>query len=799
MFRNYIKIAWRNIWKAKQVSFVNITGLAVAISVSLLLCLTVYSEFSFDDFHENRKALYMVYLDEYYLEGTNSRANMPYPLGPALQQEIPGLKAVSRYANDGAYARNGDVSGDVSIRCVDTGFLQMFSFPAVSGQARLGQHDVIITEKIAQRFFKGAEPVGKSISLFRGDRWTNYNVAAVLKDLPANSSLEFDLLMRIEQGWGYSENRDAWENYSLETFVQLMPGVTTESFSRSGKALLDKYYQEKLTNMQNDGAQPGKYGGLMHLGLLPMQEVHFSKVSPLGNANKTMLFLMIFVAGFLLFIASINFINLSIARAFTRAKEVGMRKMMGAGKLHVALQFSGEALVLFFTALLLGLGLVFILLPQYNALLSYELSFSILGKPEVLAVLAACFLLIALLAGGYPALVLARSHMLQALKGKVSTGKNNYLRNALIVVQFVFSSLLICCTLIAWQQVNYIKSQPLGFNTREVVSIPLGNVPQPQQVVERLRTELLQQPGIISLTAADNNFGRGRDGSMSTSKVGFRHKDREKETHWMAIGYDYVKTMDLQLLAGRDLDRGMGMDSSSLVINERMAELLGEKNIIGYRFRFDDDGKEYQVAGVVKDFHFKSLHSRIAPITMVLDGAPAYVFVKTSPASPAASMNIIEKAWKKVAPDYPFMGSFVDENTNRQYNRDRKLSQIFVSGAVLTIIISCMGLFAIAMLAIAQRTKEIGVRKVLGASVLNIATLISGDFLKLVGIAIIIASPIAWWIMLQWLQEFAYHIGISWWVFAVAGLLAITIAAITISFQSIRAALMNPVKSLRTE
>lgn len=799
MFRNYIRIAWRNIWKAKQVSFVNITGLAVAIAVALLLCLTVYREFTFDDFHEKKKDIYLVYMEEYYPERTESKANMPYPLAPALQQEIPGIKAVTRYANDGARARVGEITEDAHIRCVDNSFLQIFTFPVVSGQLQLGLNDLIITEKTAQRFFKDEDPVGRNMALSRGDKWENFRVSAVLKDPPTNSSLEFDMLMRIEQSASYVEDRDQWESFSLSTFVQLMPGVKPESFSANAKAFMDKHYAKKLLNMKNDGARPGKYGGLMHLGLIPLKEVHFSKISSLGNSNETMMYMMFFVAVFLLFIASTNFINLTVARAFTRAREVGMRKMMGAGKAQVALQFCGEALVLFCIALVLGALLAFLLLPQYNALINYELSFSILKEPRVLAGIAGAFLLVTLLAGGYPALLLARSGTLQILKGKISTGKNNYLRNSLIVVQFAFSSLLICCTLIAWQQVNYLRSKPLGFNTEEVVSVPLGNVQQSLQVVERMRMELSQQPGVLSITSADNNFGRGRDGSTTVAKVGFRHKDRELESNWLNIGYDYVKTMDLQLTAGRDFNRNMGTDSSGLLINERMAAELGEKDIIGYRFRFDEGEREYHVLGVVKDFHFRSLHTQIEPITMLMQGPPAYLFVKVRSGNLEASMKTIERAWNEIVPGAPFLGSFVNENTNRQYNRDRKLSQIFVSGAVLTIIISCMGLFAIAMLAIGQRTKEIGVRKVLGASVLGITTLISRDFLKLVGVAILIASPLAAWMMNEWLKEFAYRIGISWWIFVVAGLMAIAVAAVTISFQSIRAALANPVKSLRTE
>lgn len=799
MIRNYIKIAWRNIWKSKQVSFVNITGLSVAIAVSLLLCLTVYREFTYDKFHANGKDIYQVYREEYNPDKTEVAANLPYPLTPLLSQEIAGIKNISRYASEGAGARVGDVVGDVGIRCVDSSFLKMFTFEAVKGSPVLGLNDVMITEKIAQQFFKDQDPIGKVLSLRQAEQWNNFTVTAVLKDIPYNSSLRFSVLMRIEQHHDYQRDKDVWTNYSHEVFMQLMPGVSPADIERRGKPFLEKYYAEEIETMKKDGAKPNKAGEYLHLGLLPLNEIHFNKISTLSKANRSLLFLVVFVSAFLLFIACINFINLTMAKAFSRGKEVGMRKVMGAARYQLAGQFIGEAMVMFTFALIIGIGLAFLLLPYYNRLFEAKLSFDILLNIKVIAGILLVFVLLTLLAGGYPSMLLARLQTLQVLKGKISTGRKHYFRNSLIVLQFVFSALLICCTLVTWQQMNYLRNKPLGFNVHEVVSVPIGLLPNRRQIEERMRAELAQQPGILSVTSTDINIGRGRDGSTANSMVTFRHKDREIKSHWLHIGYDYVKTMDLKLLGGREMDRTMGNESRSIVINERMAAMLGEKNPVGYRFRFDEGEPEHVVVGVVKDFHFKSLHEEIEPLTMLLTDDPGYLYIKTSAGDLTASMAIIEKAWKRVAPGTEFKGSFLDENTDRLYERDKATSHLFISGAVLTIIISCMGLFAIALLSIHQRTKEIGVRKVLGASVAGIAALITRDFLKLVALAILIASPIAWWMMDQWLREFAYHINIQWWVMVGAGLLLMLIAAFTVSFQSIRAALMNPVKSLRTE
>lgn len=807
MFRNYLKIAWRNIWKAKQVSAVNIIGLAVAIAGALLLCITVYREFSFDNFHEKKDYLYQVYREEFHADKTESHSNMSFPLGPVLKAEVPGIKALTRLANGATVMKVGETSQTIGLRYVDSSFLDIFTFPGASGSRKLDINSVLISEKMAGIFFKDQDPVGKTVLLRAETEWKSYTVAGVLKNVPDNSSIRFDALARLETHPGYLRDRENWGNFSLEVFVQLNPGVSPESFERRGKIFMEKHYAEDIQRMKAAGARKDKFGGVLHLGLIPIREIHFSEHSNLQDAKKPILYMLLFIAVFLLFIASINFLNLTLARAFTRAKEVGMRKTLGAARSQLVLQLCGEALVLFVISLALGLIITWFVLPHYNSMFFSKAvySFSILLKPKFLLGILAALLLISFLAGGYPAWVLSRTHTLLVLKGKVSSGKTNYFRNTLIVTQFVFSCLLICGTIIAWQQMSYLRNRPLGFNTHEVVSIPVSPDLNGHQLLARLRVELQQQPGILSLTGSSNNFGRGLDGSQSTSIINFQLFDKDVNAHWQAVDYDYVKTMDLQLVAGKDFDRSMGLDSFGFVINERMAKqllALGIKEPVGYRFRMDSEGPEYHINGIVKDFHFKSLHEEIAPLIMHLnqqDERPLYIFVKTKPGNLPASMKTIETAFKKAAPGQAFLASFVNENTEKQYKFEATLMKIFVSGAVLTIIISCMGLFAIAMLAIARRTKEIGIRKVLGASAAGIAGLIAADFLKLVALAILIATPVAWYVMSEWLKGYAYRIGISWWVFVLAGLLAVLIAAATISFQSIRAALVNPVKSLRSE
>ncbi|WP_423737092.1 ABC transporter permease [Chitinophaga caseinilytica] len=806
MWRNYIKIAFRNIWKAKQVTFVNIVGLSVAIATALLLCMTVYKEFSFDRFHEKGDRIFGIYKDVRTAEKVTPMNNTPHPLAPAIKAEIPGVKEVVRLVKNGVAVRTTGEQQAINTTYTDPSFFSIFTFPLLKGETRLGLTDIVLSETTAKNLFGTADVVGKQMELKLGDIWKPFTVTGVLADAPENSSVIFSSIVRLENKSDYAESKDNWFSFSLETFVELQPGTSPETVERASKVLLEKYYGEDIARQKNAGATPGAYGEYQLLGLIPMKELHFSPNSNLGGEKKGLVLMLLFIAGFLLFIASINFVNLTLARSFTRAREVGMRKVMGAEKWQLSLQLWGEAFLLFVFALLVGGLTAFLLLPAYNSLFRSGVSFSLLLEPKFIGGIILTLLVVTAFAGGYPAALMARASTLLVLKGKMTTGRKNYFRNSLIVTQFVFSCLLIIATLIAWRQMNYLRNKPLGYNTSEVISVPVGAKENGAALLERLRSDLKGQPGILSITGANTNFGRGIDGSMSTSIISWQDGGKDMQSHWQGVSTDYVQTMSLQLTGGRDFSAALASDSNSLIINEQMARQFGPgKGHVGFRFRMDDqvaDATVYTIIGIVKDYHYQSLHNTIEPLTLHLlgpDQRPSYIFVRVAPGELVASMDKLAASWKRVAPETPFIGSFVNENTERQYRAEATLMRVFISGGVLTIIISCMGLFAMAMLIIGQRTREIGIRKVLGASAAGVATLISRDFLVLVGIAILIASPLAWVLMRQWLKEFAYRTDIHWSIFVMAGGMAMLVAALTVSFQSVRAALMNPVKSLRTE
>jgi len=804
MFSNYIKIAWRNLWKHKMFSMIVIFGMAIAFAASLLLSVTAYHELSYDEFHQNKDHLYQLYTESQSPNGVKKSSTMAVPLTPALKAEFADIKYISRWGSSGGQlARYNSKEISLSNRAVDPDFLSMFTFPISAGdkQAPLKElNDVVITKHAAARLFDKEDPVGKTIELKTEKGWQSFRVTALAEDFPNNSSMTFDILTRFEHYNGYSERKEAWESENHEVFIQLRDNATTANFEKQTIAFAKKYYVERLANLKRDGALPDKDGALMRIRTIPITDIHFNEISSTGGGVSIFFtYLLLSISAFIVFIACVNFVNLSLARSFTRSKEIGIRKVMGALRWQLISQFWGEALIVSLLALATGLVTSWLLLPYYKQIFYPLLSVEMLRSPMLLVYLLAAFLLITLIAGGYPAWLVSKFNTIQTVKGKLPVGKSNRLRNSLMVVQFVLSSLLIICTLVVWQQLDYLRNKPLGYNKHQVISIPVGPDMEGQTALSLMRNRLATEPKVISVTGTDMNMGRGRDGSSTMSMMGFDYKNKNVTTHWMRVDYDFLKTMDIRLLDGRDFSRSFGLDSGGVLINETMAKQLGEKDPLSAVL--DLDGGQLKVLGVVKDFNFKSLHQELAPLTMVIrpNWPVTYLFVRVQPENLPASMAVIEKAWKDINPKTPFLGSFLDENTDRSYRKETKLSQIFISGAVLAILISCMGLFAIALLAIVQRTKEIGIRKVLGASVPQIVGLVSRDFMVLVLVAIVIASPIAWYTMHKWLQSFYYRIDMAWWIFALAGIIALVIAFITLSMQSIKAALKNPVTSLRSE
>ncbi|HEU4551368.1 MAG TPA: ABC transporter permease [Chitinophaga sp.] len=804
MLRNYLKIAWRNLWKTKLLTAVNILGLSVAFAASILLVMTAYHELSYDRFHANRQQLYMLYINTHYAQRMEQRANMPMPLTPAVKQECPEVRAASRMMDIAGLIRYHDKVFESNIQGVDADFLQMFSFPVIKGDARQplsGLSNIVLSATTAKSIFGKEEAVGKQLEVYVGRQWKSFIVSAICENVPDNSSIEFDALCRFENAEGYASQKDAWNNSTHYVYVQLANHATAAAFERSTRPLVNKYFAERLRNLKRDGAVPGKDGELIGIHLKRVTDLHLNNVGA-GGDNRFYPYLLLLIGAFILFIACINFMNLTIAGAFTRSREIGMRKILGAFRFQLIIQMWGEAVLVCGLALLAGLAAVYFLMPGYNALFKSRLSFTLLQQPLLSGIALAIFFLVTLTAGGYPAWIIARLNTIKVLKGGMQAGRSGKVRNTLMVTQFVISSLLICCTLIAWQQLNYLRNKPLGYNKEQVISIPIPGDVNPAQALKRMRSTLAGEANVLGITGTDINLGRGRDGSSASSRVSFDYKGHTISSNWLEVNYDYVKTLGLTLLAGRDFSPQYGTDSMGLVINEKMARQLGGVDAaLGALLPVNDSLHPMQVIGIVKDFNFRSLQENIEPLSMYMqpNAAVSYIFVKVPPGNLAASMALVTKRWKEVFPGKETDPSFLDENTDRQYQKEKRFSSIFISAAVLAIVISCMGLFAISVLVMTQRTREIGVRKVLGASVTSIVALLSKDFVKLVLLSVIIASPIAWYIMEQWLQHYAYRIHIHIGIFAGAAAIAVLVAVITVSVQSIRAALMNPVKSIRTE
>ncbi len=799
MIFNNLKLAFRNIFKRRLFSAINILGLSVAMGASLLLLLTVFYQFTFDNFHENGDRIYQVYEVNYHSDGLSKGTTVASPLKPALDSEIPELEHVMRWTSTPATLKEGENVFDANIRFTDANFFDMFSFQLLKGsrgQALANLNTVVIDEKTAAKLFGAEDPLGKIVSINLGGKSYEMAVSGVIEDRPDNSSLSYQLITRIENHPDYQRSKDNFDNQFLGIFVQLPPTMTKQEAERRFKGVVDKYLNEEVELLEKDGAQPGPDGEVYQLKLLPLADLHFDTEISGSGMSKSLPIGLLIIAIFILVIVCINFVNLTIGTSLSRAREVGVRKVLGATKSQLVWQFFGEVGLLIVMALLLGLILAQIVIADYNQLFRQSIN---LYNPQVILAIATILAFVGLVGGSYPAFVLSRFQPASVLKGSTNFQKPGKLRNVLVLLQFTLSVLLIICTLIVWNQIDFLRSKPLGFSKEDVISIPIGNELQSDQVLQRLRNELAANPSVKSITGSYGNLGLGKDGSRSRSVMGFSQGDRLLHTHWAVVDYDYFKTLDIPLVEGRAFSPEYATDTTeAIIINETFARQLGDDSPIG---KVLDLGPDRKIVGVVKDYHFLPLNEAMEPLSLVLsqpngDFRLGYVFVRVDNRS---AMVTLEKTWKKLYPEALFQATFLDENNQRQYRGEEAVAKLFTTSAVLAIVLSCMGLFGIVVLVTSQRTKEIGIRKVLGATVANIVTLISKEFIVLVTLAIVIAAPLGWWLMKQWLQTYAYSIDFPWWSIPLAGGISVLIAIITLSVQSVRAALTNPIEALRDE
>ena len=806
MIKNYFTIALRNLLKHKLFTGVHIIGLTIAFAIAVVLFLAAMFDLSFDNFHTKKDQLYQVYFETNPVTGRTEDAPMPVPFAPIAKEELKGLANITRYGDGGGVlARHGEKEISITTRFVDPSFLDMFSFPLKQGDKSSVLSDlknITLTEYAAEKLFGNQDIIGMQVELNIQGVWEPFVVSALLADFPANSTFQFDAFVRFENYPGYLAGMDKWDWRNHTVYVELGDKVSVAQFQQDSKAFVGKYFKSEIDNLKRDGALVNDDGTYKSLKLLPIHEMHFNSMSP-GGSNVASFFpwMLLIISAFILFIACTNFINLSLGSSFTRTKEIGMRKTLGARPLQLVVQFWMEASLICLFSSLVGAVLAWAILPQFNALMAYNLQFGELITLRNSLLLLLFFFAVTLAAGAYPGFVMTRFNLMDVLRGtgiRLDSGKN--LRKALSVGQFAIAIILVISTLVIMQQINFMNSRSLGYNKSGVVSIPIGNNIDLEVALQRMRVELAALPEVMSVTGTDINMGMGRDGASMTSKMGFDYKERNIKTNWLRVDYDYLKTMEIDLLEGRDFSRAYSTDTTSLLINEQMAALLGEENPVGKNLNIS--GEDLTVIGVVKDFNFKTLHSKVGPLTMCLqpsDWPVSYIFVRVNSDALQQSMASIEKIWKSVNPTYESTPSFLDENTQRMYEKEKRLSKIIVSGAGFAIFISCLGLFALALLMMNQRVKEIGVRKVLGAKVLAIVLLLSGDFVRLIAIAFIVAAPIAWLIMNRWLDNFAYRIDVSVWLVLAGGIIVLLVAMLIVVLQSLPAAMANPVKSLRTE
>ncbi|GAB3321043.1 ABC transporter permease [Larkinella ripae] len=788
MIRNYFTIAWRNLIRNKAFSAINILGLALGMASSLLIFRWIQDERSRGRQHENGAHLYRIMEREYTDGKVVADEDTPGLLADELKKVFPEVVYAAGFtwseehvlaAQNKIMRQTGNFAG--------ADWFRMYSIPLLAGSpatALSTPNSLAISRKLAERYFGSPQrALGQSLRL---DNWIDYQVTAVFEDLPASALEKYDFLLN----WDALLKREPWvkewTNGGPKTRVQLRPDANVAQFDAKLKWFLKG---------RNTDFGPTFY---INLFLHPEEDAYLYssfKDGFLNGGRIESVRLLAVVAVFLLLIAGVNFMNLATARSVKRAREVGVRKVVGAKRSALAGQFIGEALLLTTVALLVALLLVLLVLPFFNQLTDKTLTLPI-GQPIFWLSLLGLLLVVGFLAGSYPALFLSSLHPVRVLKGTLQFGAGAQLfRRGLVVFQFALSTLLMIGTVVIYQQLRFIQTKNLGYNRENLIKIPMdGALATDYPLVKQ---ELLRLNGIQAVTKMNGN--PLRNGS-TTESVNWPGKDPNATISFnnTAVGYDFAQTMKLTFVEGRDFSPGFGTDSANYLINEAAAKRIGYKKPVGQPLTFWN--KPGKIIGLLKDFHFNSLHEPIRPLIIRLaDNHYGSLLIRTQPGQTAQALASIETFCKKINPTFPFTYSFVDTDYQMTYKSETVVGKLATLFAGLAIFIACLGLFGLAAFVAEQRTKEIGVRKVLGASVASVVALLSRDFLKLVVIAILLASPVAWYVMQHWLQGFAYQIEIGWWVFALAGFLSVGIALLTVSFQSIKAALMNPVRALRSE
>jgi ABC-type antimicrobial peptide transport system permease subunit len=790
MFKNYLKTAYRNLWKNKAFSLINIMGLALGLACSLLIMLWVNEEYKMDAFHRNGSQLYSVYEKQFRDNGVSAFFGGPGMMAEEMKRVFPEVQYACNFgwnelstfeANNKIIKKGGTWAGQ--------NFFQMFTFPLLQGNsstALKSPTDIAISKKMAVDFFGSpSRAIGQTI---RYQNRKDLKITAVFDDVPKNSSIQFDYMLNWdffleEQDWAKD-----WTNNGPSTFIMLRPGTNAKAFQHKIERFLDNYNKEQNAHFY------------LRLGIQRFGDIYlhsnFDKQGNISGGRIQYVQLFSIVAIFILLIACINFMNLTTARSIKRAREIGVRKAVGALRFTLVRQFIGEAMLIVLIAVMISLSLVVLVLPQFNQLTIKNIVIPF-NQPAFWCLIGVLVLVTGFISGSYPALYLSSFRPVKVLKGTLKFSKTSlWFRKGLVVFQFMLSIILIIGTIVVKRQVDYIQHTNLGYDRENLIYIPLEG--ELLGKYDLFKNQLTRMPGIKTITRMTNSPTELHNGTGGVDWIG-KDPNNSIDFTYSEVGYDFTKTMHLQMLQGRDFSKGFATDSVGYIVNESALNIIGYKDPVGKPLTFWK--KKGTIIGVLKDFHLNSLHEKITPLVLRLNENEDHgtALVRTEAGKTKDALISLEKICRDLNPKFPFTYQFSDDEYQKLYSSEQVVSQLANYFSFLGIFISCLGLLGLVLFTSEQRTAEFGIRKVLGASPASLFNLLSKEFLFLVLIALLIASPLAWIAMNKWLQNYEYRIDVSWWIFVAAGILAILIALITVSFQAIRAANANPIKSLRSE
>jgi putative ABC transport system permease protein len=791
MLKSYFKIALRSLLRHKGFALLNIIGLAVGMAAFFLIFQYVRFEYSYDDSVTKRDRVYRLATDIKSASGIQANWTSSMPMAINLKREYPQIEDVVRLSARSTLLKRGDVFFQESRTIfADSGLFNIFNFPLLEGDPTTALKEpfsVVLSESTAKKYFGSADPIGQA--LFFSDSGYNAKVTGVMRDLPENSTIKADLFVSMATMKRLQGRIDSlWGRQNATSFLLLKPGASTAVLESQFKSFIDRHMGTALKSSQQQES----------LSLEKLKDTYWSSRGGWVSGNKTNVYVFSLIGLFILLIAGINFVNLTTARSAERAKEVGIRKVIGALRFQLTRQFLSESVLLCLISFVSASALCEALLPSFNLLAGKTVSTGVFSRPGELLYLMGIALAIGLLAGIYPALVLSGFRPIESLKGRFTSGSRGLLlRRGLVVFQFTISIFLIIGTAVVYLQIDYMRGRDLGFDKQQELVIDEHNDVHKMA----FRREVAKLPNVQSTALSGSVPGEGYY-TANTSLENSRGEMQPTIVDLTYIDFGYLEQYKMKLLAGRFFDPQMATDTlEAMIVNEKAVEFLGysrPEQALGRRF--EQWGKKGLIIGVIRNYNFEGLQNEIQPLTICINLDDCnYLSAKVSTRDLPATMAAIRKTWEGMAPNKEFDYFFMNEQFDRQYRTEVKFGRLFINFAVLAIFISCLGLLGLASYSTVQRTKEVGVRRVLGASIVGIVRLLSVEFLALVGVAFLVATPMAWYFMHRWLENFAYKASLGWWIFVGAGFLAILIAFATISYQAIRAARANPIKSLRTE